>query len=440
MTGLYSQFQQAAARLDAVSSAKSSPIIVCNEDHRFLASEQLREIDIKSPRLVLEPKGLNTAPSVTLAALAASAKGEDPVLVISPADQNIDDSEAFHLAIQKAIHSAKKGNIALLGVPPTKPETGYGYIKADGETVVRFVEKPDEATAIAYLEEGGYFWNAGIFVLKASVWLKALHLFNPHMLATVRGSWDARSIDNLFIRPGKEIFNEVTGESVDYAVLEHCPGSEFTVEVFPLDAGWNDLGSWAAVWETLPKDDDGNAFLGDVIITNSKDTLVHSTNRLVALVGVDDIVVVETPDAVLVARKSSSQDVKKVVDDLIRHEREERLTHRKVLRPWGWYDSVDEGGRFKVKRIQVNPGATLSLQKHYHRAEHWVVVRGTAEVTCGTNVTVLTENQSTFIPLGEVHRLSNPGTIPLEIIEVQSGSYLGEDDIVRFEDKYGRKD
>ena len=331
----------------------------------------------------------------------------------------------------------------ILGVTPDRPETGYGYIQAivaNTPTLVveRFVEKPDEPTARQYLAEGGYYWNAGMFVLKASVWLQAIESFRPDIAATTRAAWTQRSNDAAFVRPGAAEFAAIPSDSVDYAVMERCPGSRFPIRMVPLDAGWSDLGAWDAVWSVLPKDRQGNAHVGDVLATDSSNTLVHATHRLVALVGVQNLVVVETPDAVLVADRSRSQDVKHIVNALQQHKREEHTLHRKVHRPWGWYDSTDEGGRFKVKRIQVKPGASLSLQKHHHRAEHWVVVSGTAEITNGSKMLLLTENQSTYIPLGEVHRLANPGTIPLEIIEVQSGSYLGEDDIVRFEDTYGR--
>jgi mannose-1-phosphate guanylyltransferase/mannose-6-phosphate isomerase len=337
-----------------------------------------------------------------------------------------------------------------LGVTPDKPETGYGYIKVAGHceepsdaaiqhlTVQAFVEKPNQATAEAYIKEGSYYWNAGMFVLKASVWLAAIEQFAPAILQATHTAWTARKTDGAFVRPGKAEFEVISSESVDYAVMEHCPGSPFPIQMVPLDAGWNDLGAWDAIWQVQHKDAQGNVHVGDVLHTDSHNTLVHASSRLVALVGVSDLVVVETADAVLVSSKSRSQDVKHIVNQLTAQKREEQTLHRKVHRPWGWYDSIDEGGRFKVKRIQVRPGASLSLQKHHHRAEHWIVVTGTAEITNGDNVLTLTENQSTYIPLGKVHRLANPGTIPLEIIEVQSGSYLGEDDIVRFEDTYGR--
>jgi mannose-1-phosphate guanylyltransferase/mannose-6-phosphate isomerase len=453
LTGNESLFQQAAQRLVALGSDHiqvAAPVIVSGEDHRFLASEQLREVGIALGSALLEPVGRNTAPALTLAALAAVQDGQDPVLVVTPADQTIAKPAAFTAAVQQAIAQAEQGNIVILGVTPDKPETGYGYIKVAGHceersdaaiqplTVQAFVEKPNLQTAQQYLSEGGYYWNAGMFVLKASVWLAAIEQFAPAILQATRTAWVARKTDGAFVRPGKAEFEAIPSESVDYAVMEHCPGSAFPIYMVPLDAGWNDLGAWDAVWQVQHKDAQGNAHVGDVLHTDSHNTLVHATSRLVALVGVSDLVVVETADAVLVANKSRSQDVKHIVSQLTAQKREEHSLHRKVHRPWGWYDSIDEGGRFKVKRIQVKPKASLSLQKHHHRAEHWIVVTGTAEITNGDKVLTLTENQSTYIPLGAVHRLVNPGTIPLEIIEVQSGSYLGEDDIVRFEDTYGR--
>jgi mannose-1-phosphate guanylyltransferase/mannose-6-phosphate isomerase len=450
LTGKESLFQQAALRLANLGHPGvqvAAPIIVTGEDHRFIASEQLREIGVELDCALLEPAGRNTAPALTLAALAAIADGADPVLVVTPADQTVINTAAFTIAMQHAVAEAAKGTIVIMGVTPDKPETGYGYIQIDQslrgqaevvQLVQGFVEKPDARTAQTYLNEGGYYWNAGIFVLKASAWLKALDQLRPDILQATQAAWDKRSTDHKFVRPGKAQFAAIPSESVDYAVMEHCPGSNFPIKMVPLDAGWNDLGAWDAVWNVLPKDEDGNAHLGDVLTTDSKNTLVHASNRLVSLVGVENLIVVETPDAVMVADKSRSQDVKHIVTQLQKTKREEHTLHRKVHRPWGWYDSIDEGARFKVKRIQVNPGASLSLQKHHHRAEHWIIVKGTAEITNGSKVLLLTENQSTYIPLGEVHRLANPGTIPLEIIEVQSGSYLGEDDIVRFHDSYGR--
>ncbi len=451
LTGAESLFQQAAKRLIGLGAADTpvaKPIIVTGEEHRFLAAEQLREAGIELGAALLEPVGRNTASALTLAALAATADGLDPVLVVTPADQTVANTVAFTEAMQAAVREAAGGSIVILGITPDSPETGYGYIQAVEEAkapamlVQRFVEKPNAATAQQYLSEGGYYWNAGMFVLKASVWLKALEKFRPDILHATTVAWEQRSTDanpaTAFIRPGKAEFTAIPGESIDYAVMERCPGSEYPIKMVPLDAGWSDLGAWDAVWNALTKDQAGNAHVGDVLFSESRNTLVHASSRLVALVGVHNLVVVETPDAVLVADQARSQEVKHIVKVLQQQMREEHTLHRKVHRPWGWYDSIDEGERFKVKRIQVSPGASLSLQKHHHRAEHWIVVKGTAEINCGGKKLLLTENQSTYIPLGEVHRLSNPGSIPLEIIEVQSGGYLGEDDIVRLEDQYGR--
>jgi mannose-1-phosphate guanylyltransferase/mannose-6-phosphate isomerase len=447
LTGNDSLFQQAAQRLAGLGNEQiqiAAPLIVSGEDHRFLASEQLREAGITLGAALLEPVGRNTAPALTLAALAATQYGQDPVLVVTPADQTVANNAAFTTALQQAIQAAIDGTIVILGVKPTLPETGYGYIQAAPQPgtvehlVQRFAEKPNLATAQQYLQEGGYFWNAGMFVLKGSVWLRALAQFRPDILQATQTAWANKTPDGQFVRPGSAEFTATPAESVDYAVMEHCPGSQFAIKMVPLDAGWCDLGAWDAVWNVHPKDEYGNAHVGDVLTNSSSNTLVYATSRLVSLVGVQDLVVVETPDAVLVASKASSQEVKHIVSQLTTQKREEHSLHRKVHRPWGWYDSIDEGSHFKVKRIQVKPGASLSLQKHHHRAEHWIVVKGTAEITIGSKVLTLTENQSTYIPLGEVHRLANPGTTPLEIIEVQSGSYLGEDDIVRFEDAYGR--
>ncbi len=453
LTGNESLFQQAAKRLAGLRQDGIQvvpPFIVCGEDHRFLASEQLREVGIPLGAALLEPTGRNTAPALTLAALAATENGQDPVLVVTPADQSIADATAFTTAVQQAIAQADEGHIVILGVTPYKPETGYGYIRAESGPSVSepllanvckvqaFVEKPNLETAQNYLQEGGYFWNAGMFVLRASVWLKALEAFRPDIATACQAAWAAKKQDVQFIRPGKEEFAAIPAESVDYAVMEHCPGSAFPIQMVPLDAGWSDLGAWDAVWNVLPKDAQGNAHTGDVLATDSHNTLVYASSRLVSLVGVNDLVVIETADAVLVASKATSQDVKHIVTALSQQKRQEQALHRKVHRPWGWYDSIDAGDRFKVKRILVKPRAGLSLQKHHHRAEHWIVVRGTAEITNGDQVVTLTENQSTYIPLGVMHRLINPGCVPLEIIEIQSGGYLGEDDIVRFEDKYGR--
>jgi len=456
ITGVDSLFQQAAQRLVGLGSnfiQVASPIIVTGEEHRFLAIEQLREAGISLGAVLLEPFGRNTAPALTLAALAAIENGEDPVLVVSSADQTIADSDVFTANTQCAVEQATHGGIVILGVTPTYPETGYGYIrvKTQGNNnadqiavykVQKFVEKPNEDTAQQYVNEGDYFWNAGIFVLKASVWLKAIKLYRSDIYEATILAWEARCSDQNsampFVRPGKKEFSVIPAESVDRAVIERCPESAFPIHMVKLNSGWNDLGAWEAVWNALPKDEHGNANVGDVLMTHSHNSLVHASSRLVGLVGVSDLIVVETSDAVLVTNKANSQDVKHIVAQLQKIGREEYTLHRKTHRPWGWYDSVDEGERFKVKRIQVKPGASISLQKHDHRAEHWIVVKGTAEIMISDKVLTLTENQSTYIPLGAVHRLTNPGVIALEIIEVQTGSYLGEDDIVRFEDDYGR--
>ena len=447
--GTDSLFQQAVQRIHAAGGEGldvGETLVVTNEEHRFLALDQLREMRDVRATLLLEPSARNTAPALTLAALQARAQGADPVLVVTPADQTVLDTPAYVAALRKAVMAAAGGAIVILGVTPDRPETGYGYIQtARGAaapdaalTVQAFVEKPDLATAQRYLAEGGYFWNAGMFVLRASVWLQALREFRPDIAQATELAWTGRSADAPFVRPDKAGFAAVPSESIDYAVMERCPGSATAVRMVPLAAGWNDLGAWESVWQVGQPDDQGNVVHGDVLTADTRDSLVYASSRLVGTVGVDHLVVVETPDAVLVADRSQSQNVKKLVNALEQRKREEQNLHRKVHRPWGWYDSVDEGERFKVKRIMVKPGASLSLQMHHHRAEHWIVVSGTAEVTCGDRKILLGENQSSYIPLGEVHRLANPGKLPLEIIEVQSGSYLGEDDIVRFEDTYGR--
>jgi len=458
-----SLFQQAINRIHSIGSKEITldrTVIVTNEEHRFLALDQLRELKNGSQAiqatLLLEPFGRNTAPALTLAALYAQDHANnvidinsDSILVVTPADQTVTNPVAFTKALAKSIAIAREGAIVILGITPTAPETGYGYIKVaksntleNDYTVERFVEKPNEVTAKQYLAEGGYFWNGGMFVLKASVWLAALKLFRPDIFDATNAAWVAKtqdySGDAAFVRPNEIAFEAIPSESIDYAVIEKCPGSIFPIKMVELDAGWNDLGAWDAVWQVGKQDERGNVTSGDTLLANSKNSLIHASSRLVSAVGVENLIIVETADAVLVADRKNSQDVKSIVRQLEAQKREEKNLHRKVSRPWGWYDSVDEGERFKVKRIQVKPGASLSLQMHHHRAEHWIVVKGTAEITNGDQVLLLTENQSTYIPQGQTHRLVNPGKTPLEIIEVQSGSYLGEDDIVRFEDTYGR--
>ncbi len=446
LAGNSSLFQQAVHRLRGLADEQigvRAPLVVGNEEHRFLILDQLRELRSEPAAVLLEPVGRNTAPALTLAALQATRDGTDPVLVVTPADQTVTDGAAFTAALRRAVQQAAAGAITILGVTPDRPETGYGYIRAeqrgDELAVARFVEKPDAATAQRYLAEGGYYWNAGMFVLRASAWIGALERFRPDILSACRLAFERASLDERFVRPDADEFASVPADSIDYAVMEKCPGV-LDIRMQPLAAGWNDLGAWDAVWQVLPKDANGNAGIGDAIFSDCHHTLVHATSRLVAVVGLDDVVVVETPDAVLVSSRAKSQDVKKIVNQLGAEQRGEHALHRKVHRPWGWYDSVDEGPRFQVKRILVKPGASLSLQMHHHRAEHWIVVSGTAEVTQGDKVTLVSENQSTYIPLGQSHRLANPGKMPLELIEVQSGSYLGEDDIVRFIDTYGRAD
>lgn len=464
LTGAQSLFQLAIERVRAIQTnldndcQLASPIIVTHEDHRFLAMEQLREINVINARAILEPQARNTAPALTLAALLANdLSDKDSILVVTPADQIVEDSSAFAESLIAAICAAKDQHFALLGIKPDRPETGYGYIhtglpaKGVGiHSVQSFVEKPPAEKAQQYLAQGGYYWNAGIFVVRASLWLSAIARHRNELFTATQASWQLRQSENLspdspfatFYRPDGLTFSKIHGESVDYAVLEpeSRAGHDATpISMVPLFARWSDLGSWDALWQNLPKDAQNNHHHGDVIAIESERNLVFATSRLVSVVGLSDVVVVESPDAVLVSSAKHAQSVKKVVDTLCQQRREEQSLHRKVHRPWGWYDSIDEGSRFKVKRIMVKPKASLSLQKHHHRAEHWVVVQGTAEITCGNQVQLLSENQSTYIPLGEIHRLTNPGTIPLEIIEVQSGSYLGEDDIVRMDDQYGRQ-
>lgn len=443
-------FQQAVQRVQTCTADDiqlQDPLIVTNEAHRFLCQDQLPTEHKHS--LLLEPTGKNTAPALTLAALEASQHEQDPILIVTPADQTITHLDHFTRSMQQCIRAAANGDILVMGITADRPETGYGYIQQTGEPgahgdylVKQFTEKPDQDTAQTYLDSGTYTWNSGIFVLRASTWLKAIQTFQPDMFSATQDAWRNRQADGSFVRPDPAKFSHIPSESIDYAVIEHCthtPEAGFAIKMVPLDAGWSDLGVWSAVWDTSTKDEQNNATHGDVLLTNTQNSLVHATNRLVSVVGMDHLIVIETADAVLIANKHDSQAVKQIVTQLQALQRDETLLHRKVYRPWGWYDSIDEADRFKVKRIQVKPGASLSLQKHHHRAEHWIVVKGTAEVTCGDTITLLSENESTYIPLGETHRLANPGSIPLEIIEVQSGSYLGEDDIVRLDDHYGRQ-
>ena len=454
-TGNETLFQQSARRAAAIADAGidvQAPCIVANEEHRFTVVEQLRDIGIAPARVLLEPFGRNTAPALQLAALAAARAandGVDPILVVTPADHAIARGDDFTTAMRTAVRTAALGGIVVLGIRPERPDTGYGYIRAgaaegagdESWPVAAFVEKPDLATAERYVADGNHYWNGGIFVLRASVWLDALRRFRPDIAAATEAAFGSAKIDAAFVRFDTAAFTAIPAESIDYAVMEPASrdGSGIPIRMVPLDAGWSDLGAWDAVWQVGAHDGDGNAVHGDALLRNSRNTLVHASSRLVGVIGLDDVTVVETADAVLVAHRSKSGEVKDLVASLAQTGRSEASTHRRVHRPWGWYESVDQGPRFQVKRILVKPGARLSLQMHHHRAEHWIVVSGTAEVTNGDSVTMLSENQSTYIPLGQTHRLANPGKLPLEIIEVQSGSYLGEDDIVRFEDSYGRR-
>jgi mannose-1-phosphate guanylyltransferase/mannose-6-phosphate isomerase len=416
------------------------PLVVANEEHRFLVAEQLRQVGAEPSAIILEPVGRNTAPAIAVAAMRAMADGADPVLLVLPSDHVIADEPGFRAAIGEVLAAAEAGELVTFGIVPTAPETGYGYIRAEGGSatgvrpVQRFVEKPDAATAAGYLDTGDYFWNSGMFAFRASRYLEELQRTRPRMVAAAREALDKASVDADFLRLDKAAFSASPSDSIDYAVME----STERAAVLPIDVGWNDVGSWSALWSVVEQDGGGNAHRGDVIARDCHNTLVLGGKRLVALIGLDDVVVVDTDDALLVARRDRVQEVKDIVATLRQDKRPQATWHRKVYRPWGSYDGIDSGERFQVKRIIVKPGASLSLQMHHHRAEHWIVVRGTARVTCGENVFLLGENESTFIPLGSKHRLENPGKQPLELIEVQSGSYLGEDDIVRFEDVYGR--
>lgn len=420
-------------------SSIQEPMVICSEDHRFLAAEQLRQIGYKNSNIVLEPEGKNTAPAIALAALIAAQDNNDPILLVLSADHLIKDTEIFHQSIQAAIPLAEQGKLVTFGVVPTHAETGYGYIEQgqaieSGFIVSRFVEKPNFETAQQYLESQKYLWNSGMFMFKASRYLQELEKFSPTILQACSKATQNLSMDDVFVRVITEEFLQCPSDSVDYAVMEKTQDAV----VVPLNAQWSDIGSWSALWDVSEQDRQGNVVHGDVLVENSQNILVHANSRLVSVVGAENLIVVETKDAVLVVNKDHVQDVKKVVEHLKNNHRTEHFNHREVLRPWGMYDSIDQGERYQVKRITVKPGAKLSVQMHYHRAEHWIVVSGTARITNGEKTFLLTENQSTYIPSGEVHALENPGKIPLELIEVQSGAYLGEDDIVRFEDKYGR--
>jgi mannose-1-phosphate guanylyltransferase/mannose-6-phosphate isomerase len=436
LAGEDTMLQATWRRVEALASA--APLIVANEEHRFMVAEQLRQVDCSPAAILLEPVGRNTAPAIAVAALQAIADGADPLLLVLPSDHVIHDVAAFQTAVRTAEGAAREGRLVTFGIVPTGPETGYGYIRAEtGEgvrAVAEFVEKPDAATAGRYLSSGGYFWNSGMFLFRASAYLGELERQQPAMLAACRAALAGARCDQDFVRLDKDTFAACPADSIDYAVMEKTA----LAAVLPIAVGWNDVGSWAALWEIAEQDGNGNAHHGDVIAQDCRDTLAWGDGRLVALLGLQDVVVVDTADALLVAHRDHVQDVKGIVARLKIAGRPEPTLHRKVYRPWGSYDSIDLGERFQVKRITVKPGAQLSLQMHHHRAEHWIVVSGTGRVTRGEETLILSENQSTYIPLGVKHRLENPGVVPLELIEVQSGSYLGEDDIVRFEDVYGR--
>jgi mannose-1-phosphate guanylyltransferase/mannose-6-phosphate isomerase len=447
LVGEQSMLQATVARMDGIAEL-AEPLLVCNDEHRFVVAEQLRLLG-KQGKVILEPFGRNTAPALALAALWAQQQGGDPVLVVMPADHVILEGDVFRGAVAKAAGLAEAGVAVTFGITPDCPETGYGYIQQGaalaGESgafkLARFVEKPNRETAETYLDSGDFLWNSGIFVMRASTWLNALAVCRPDILQACQKALQSGGQDGDFIRVDRAAFEQCPSDSIDYAVMERLTAGTAGLPesaVIPLAAGWSDVGAWDALWKVLPKCGDGNATRGDVMLEGCSDTLVISESRLVACIGISNVVVVETDDAVLVAHHDATQDVKKIVDRLKADKRSVAQWHRKVYRPWGWYDGVDSGERFQVKRIGVKPGASLSLQMHHHRAEHWIVVSGTAQVTKGDEVFLVSENQSTYIPLGVTHRLKNPGVVPLEMIEVQSGSYLGEDDIVRFEDTYGR--
>lgn len=430
-------FQQTLMRLDGVRDL-APPTIVCSNDHRFMVAEQLHELGSTAPTIILEPVPRNTAPAVAIAALQAVREGDDPILLVLAADHVIHDISAFHTAIEAAREQAEQDSLVTFGIVPTSPNTGYGYIEANQKDTISgvkaFVEKPDLQTAEQYVNSGNYYWNSGMFMFKASTLLAELDKYSPDLLIACDDALENAQPDLDFIRLDQDGFEKCSAISIDYAVMEKTDKAV----VVPLDAGWNDVGSWSSLWECAGQGEDNNVTYGDVMLDEVSNSYIHSEDRLVSVLGLDNVVVVETTDAVMVASKAKTQDVKKIVEELKQSGRPEAENHRLCYRPWGFYDSIDSGDRFQVKRINVKPGASLSLQMHHHRAEHWIVVRGTAQVICDDEVTLLTENESTYIPLGKKHRLHNPGQIPLEIIEVQSGSYLGEDDIIRFDDNYHR--
>lgn len=439
-----SLLQSTAARMDGLGDAATllPPLIVCNEAHRFLVAEQLRASGHEAGNIILEPVGRNTAPALTLAAL--DAEEENPVLIVMPADHVVKDVEAFARAVSAGMEHADAGKVVTFGIVPDSPQTGFGYIRSGSAvdaqcyTLDAFVEKPDRETAESYIAGGDYFWNSGMFLLRARRWLELIERFRPDIAKAVRAAHVDGQRDLDFFRVDEAAFSASPADSIDYSVMEPLSKEGGECLVVPLDAGWSDIGAWDALWAVSERDESGNACHGDVMAFESHHNVLHARHRILAAIGVDDLVVVETSDAVLVAHKDHAQDVKRVTEHLDAQGRGESEFHRCVHRPWGTFEGMDQGERFQVKRLSVKPGATLSLQMHHHRAEHWIVVSGTARVTCDDREFLLSENQSTYIPIGMRHRLENPGSIPLEIIEVQSGSYLGEDDIVRFDDIYNR--
>lgn len=456
LVGRSTMLQATVARLSGIPDI-TEPIIVANESHRFMIAQQMQQINAAPSAIMLEPVGRNTAPAAAVAALHASSKGKDPLLLVLPADHVIRDTAAFQAAVTEGVKYAMDGKLITFGIVPSAPETGYGYIKEGKElkvevkekvsrltphasrftafTVARFEEKPGPAKAQSFVQSGDYLWNSGMFMFRASAYLKELKCHAPEILKACEKALKNSVKDFDFLRLDEKAFSKCPGDSIDYAVMEKTKAAV----VIPLDAGWSDVGSWSSLWEVLPKDKQGNAFSGDIIAHNLKNSFIFAGKRLVAAIGMKDCIIVETSDAVLVTHKDEAQKVKYIVEELKKQKRDEALLHLRVNRPWGAYECIDSSDRFQVKRITVNPGASLSLQKHRQRAEHWIVVKGTARVTRGRDVMTIRENESTYIPLGVKHRLENPGRIPLELIEVQSGRYLGEDDIVRFEDRYGRK-
>ncbi|MDV5390965.1 mannose-1-phosphate guanylyltransferase/mannose-6-phosphate isomerase [Shewanella xiamenensis] len=437
LSGNATMLQNTISRLKGIEHTPA--MLICNEEHRFIAAEQVRLLGVKHNGILLEPVGRNTAPAIALAAFKAVELGQDPLLLVLAADHVIEDVAAFQQSVSKAAELAATGKLVTFGIVGDKPETGYGYIKRGdacqhGYVVDCFVEKPNLATAELYVSSGDYYWNSGMFLFKASRYLDELRVYRPDIYAACELAMQVQNNDSDFIRIDKAAFEACPDDSIDYAVMEHTKDAV----VVPMDAGWSDVGGFAALWEVSGKDASGNVFNGDVKAVDTKNTLVFGGNKLITTVGVEDLVIVNTKDAVLVAHRDQSQHVKAIVAQLKAEQRTEVIFHREVYRPWGKYDSIDNGDRFQVKRITVKPGAKLSVQMHHHRAEHWIVVSGTAKVTNGDKDILLTENQSTYIPVGVIHALENPGKVDLELIEVQSGSYLGEDDIVRFEDRYGR--